>query len=162
MGIVGLRSVMMMRSVGLVVDAVHVDVDVQTVVSASVGVVAGRPCEEEHGARVMGVDDEHPCVALPQQRFVEILQLHKLLILPFAQHQLHVGVASVPPGAEEVCRNVDAHVVVEVDFEDGLILVVGEVEFVRHLVAEEEGFALCVRKDECVGSYGHHCRQGQD
>ena len=112
---------------------------------AAVGVVKHRASEVEIVAvRVAGVDSEPPIARFIIERTVEIIGCTVGTILPIVEDIAQVGVPSAPIYAVKVVVSVDAHEVVEIDFVSSLILIVGQIEFVSHLVGKEKGLLACL------------------
>ena len=103
----------------------------------------GTSLVEDVSVGIAAVDAEAPRAGFPRERTIEVVQRHILFVLPGVQHVLQVGVATVPPDAEHIVASVHAHQVVEVNLIHGVVLRIGEIQFVCHLIAEEEGFVLC-------------------
>lgn len=87
---------------------------------------------------IAGVHTEVPIACVPVKWTIEITGIAVHAILPIKQNVTQVQVASLPIEAVQVVVVVDAHQVVEVNFVCSLILVIGEVEFVCHLVRQEK------------------------
>lgn len=87
---------------------------------------------------IAGVHTEVPIACVPVKWTIEITGIAVHAILPIEQNVTQVQVASLPIEAVQVVVVVDAHQVVEVNFVCSLILVIGEVEFVCHLVRQEK------------------------
>ena len=128
------------------------DVDVRT---AEVQVVA---------VRIVGVYGKMPHTVGPVQRPVEVRCGTECTVLPVEQDVAKVEVALPPVRLVEVVRGIDAHQVVEVNLVSGVILLFGEVQFIGHLVGEEQGLLPCLfvahgrdcgrqRKKHCQGCY---------
>lgn len=106
---------------------------------------AGTVVEEEIVAvRVTGVYSEVPVACVPIQRTVEIARGNVGTVLPVEENITQIEVALLPITAVEVIVRVYSHKVVEVDFIGSLILCVGEIEFIRHLVGEEQSLLACL------------------
>ena len=86
---------------------------------------------------VAGVDAEVPVTGFPVEGAIEVGGCNIHVVLPVEQDVTQVEVALCPVGTIEVGLRVDAHQVVEIHFVGGLVLLLGEVQFVRHLVGEE-------------------------
>ena len=116
-----------------------VEMNVSAIVATSVVDEDRRTSLEEMvSVAVDAVDAEAPYAIPPGDRGEEILEASKLLVLPGGEHVLQVSVATVPPYATDIGTGVDHEQVVEVDLVDGIVLRVCQVQFVSHLVAEEE------------------------
>ena len=89
---------------------------------------------------VTGVDAEVPATGVPVERTEEIGCGLEGFPLPRIEDIAQVEVATLPVDAVDIVRAGDTHEVVEVDFVGSLILFVGQIEFVGHLIREEEGF----------------------
>ena len=91
---------------------------------------------------VVAIDVESHMTGIPRKWTVEVRQCEVLIVLIDSQYKLKVGVSPVPPRAVEVVASVHAHQVVEIDFIDCVILVIRQVQFIGHLVAQEQGLVL--------------------
>lgn len=90
-------------------------------------------------ARVSGIDAEVPISSPPIKWAIEICGIDIRAILPVEQDVAQVEISLCPIDAIKVVIVIDTHQIVEVDLVCSLILVVGQVEFVCHLVGEEQG-----------------------
>ena len=100
---------------------------------------------------IAGIHTEVPIACVPVERAIEITGIAVHAVLPIEQNVTQVQVAALPVEAVQVVIVVDAHQVVEVDFVCSLILVIGEVEFVCHLVRQEKGLPTCLVVTHGVG-----------
>ena len=100
---------------------------------------------------IAGIHTEVPIACVPVEWTIEITGVAVHAILPVEQNVTQVQVAAFPVEAVQVVVVVDAHQVVEVNFVCGLILVIGEVEFVCHLVRQEKGLPTCLVVTHGVG-----------
>ena len=87
---------------------------------------------------IAGIHTEVPIACVPVEWTIEITGVAVHAILPIEQNVTQVQVAALPVEAVQVVIVVDAHQVVEVNLIGSLILVIGEVEFVCHLVRQEK------------------------
>ena len=87
---------------------------------------------------IAGIHTEVPIACVPVERAIEITGIAVHAVLPIEQNVTQVQVAALPVEAVQVVVVVDAHQVVEVNLVCSLILVIGEVEFVCHLVRQEK------------------------
>src|SRR3712207_3612514 len=88
--------------------------------------------------RVPGVNAEVPIACVPIERTVEVAGRQVGLILPIHQYVTQVEVALLPICAVEVVVIVNAQKVIEVHFVSGFILLIGQIQFISHLVGEEK------------------------
>ena len=117
--------------------AVHVPA-----MTTSVGHIEMRPAKEEIVAMgVAAVDAEVPVACLPVEGTVEIRGGNESLPLPVEKDIAQVEITTLPIGAEHIRTACHSHQIVEVDLIGSLILFVGEIQFVRHLVCEEQCLA---------------------
>ena len=139
----------MLVAVGNVVVAVMIVVASSSIVSPTVS-TAIRNVDMWSGeievvaVGIAGIDTKVPVAGMPGEGTVEVEGGLKSAPLPVEEYVAHVQVAAGPIGAVEVVRCRDAHQIVEVYLEGGLVLGVVEVQFVSHLVGEEEGFPACL------------------
>ena len=113
-------------------------VAVPTVATAIDGVEVWASEVEEVAVGIAGVDAEVPIASLPVEWTIEICGCQIGLILPIEQDITQVEVALCPICTIEVGLCVHAHQVVEVHLEGGLILLLGEVQFIGHLIGKEQ------------------------
>ena len=100
---------------------------------------------------VAEIDAKVPVACLPVERAVEIAGCHKGVPLPVVEDIAQVEVTTLPIGAEHVCTSCDTHEVVEIDLVCGLILLIGQIQLVRHLVSEEQGLIAGLLVTHCFG-----------
>ena len=113
---------------------------------------------EEPAPVIVMIDMERYHSVEPRNGTEEIGQFHKTIVLPSAQHQTEVSVAAVPPDAEHIGMNVHTHQIVQINFIDSIILGIRQVQFVSHLIREEQSLLPCHSIAHCVGrdSHDHH------
>lgn len=109
------------------------------VASAVHGVEAWRTKIKVVTVWIAGVHAEVPIACVPVEWTIEITGITVHAILPIEQNITQIQVAALPVEAVQVVIVVDAHQVVEVNLVGSLILVIGEIEFVCHLVRQEKG-----------------------
>ncbi len=123
------------------------------------GIEGGASEEEIVAARVSGVDAEVPVASVPVERAVEVTGFYISAVLPVQKDVAQVQVALSPVCAVQVVIAVDAHQVVEVHLVCCFVLFVGKVQFVSHLVCQEEGLLASLFVAHCrCGSYCY-CEQ---
>lgn len=106
---------------------------------ASIDCHERRPAEEEVVAVwIAGIDAEMPIATVPIERAVEVAGGTVGPVLPVEKDVAQVKVTLSPVVTVEVIIVINAHQVVKVHFIGGFILVVCQVEFISHLVGEEE------------------------
>ena len=109
-------------------------------VAATIGGIEVGTSEVEVVAMgIAGVDAEVPVAGLPVERAIEVTGCEEGVPLPVEQDVTQVEVTALPIGAEHVSAAGHTHQIVEVDLIRGLILLVRQVEFVGHLVCQEQG-----------------------
>ena len=91
--------------------------------------------------RIAGIDAEVPVSSLPVKGAIEIGSCTEQIPLPGVEYVTQVQVAALPIGAEHIVITCYAHQVVQVDFIGCLVLCVCQVQFVSHLVSQEEGLS---------------------
>ena len=161
----GLVIVMRHRRAVMYVGLCNVTISIEARITMAVAALVCHKhlgmCVIEMPPVVVRIDSECPIASLPSHRAIEVDKAHVLVELPGVQHEAEVSVAAIPPDAEDITVSVQAHQVVEVDLINSLILCSGEVQFVSHLVAQEESLVLCCVIVHCVGRDGHdhhHCQ----
>ena len=103
----------------------------------------------------MGIDAEVPYTGIPIKRTVEIRCRTEGIPLPIVEDNLHVKIALTPIIRVQVIHGVDIHEVVKVDFIGCLILLLGEIEFVSHLVGKEQSLFASLFVSH--GFYSRYC-----
>ena len=88
--------------------------------------------------RVAGIDAEVPVSSLPVQRAVEIGGCAEQVPLPAIEYVTQVQVATLPVGAEHIAITSHAHQVVQINLIGCLVLCVSQVQFVCHLIGQEQ------------------------
>ncbi len=135
--------------------ATLVEADRATVAASAISAIDHRRLAEVVTTVVACVDAEHPRAPAPHGGLIEVNRCDILAILPRVEHEAQVGVTTVPIDAEHILLVADGEEVVEVDLVDCLILIHRQVQFVRHLVGEEQSFLPCLRKAHCLGGYDY-------
>ncbi len=133
--------------------------------SAAIGHIEMRTPEVEIVAiGITGIDAEMPHACTPIQRTVEIRGCQIGTVLPVEQDIAQIQIPTLPVQSVHIIDGVDTHQIVEVDFIGSLILVVRQIELIRHLVRQEKGTLACLlvihgtqleRKGKHQGK-GHH------
>ena len=124
----------------------------------------------EHGAseveivavRIAGIDAEVPVAVAPVEWAVEVAGCAEGPPLPVEQDIAHVQIATLPVVAIDVVVARHTHQVVEIDFVGGLVLFVSQVQFIRHLIGQEQRLVACLFVAHCLTRccYCQHCYQG--
>ena len=113
--------------------------------ASAIGGIEYRASEVEVVAvRIAGIHSEVPVAVSPGQRAVEVRGCTEVCPLPVQQHIAQVSVAALPVAAIHIVVARDTHQVVEVDFVGSLILLVGQVQLIRHLVRQEQCLVSCL------------------
>ena len=149
-----MHTYVMVIVMGTIVVAVAVIVAVTAMtmpgMTSAIGHIEVRISEVEIvTVRVAEIDAEVPVACLPVEWAVEIGGCHKGVPLPVVEDIAHVEVTTLPVGAEHICTPCDTHEVVEVDLVRSLILLFGQIQFVRHLVGEEQGLVAGLLVAHC-------------
>ena len=110
--------------------------------------------------RIAHVHPEVPVPGIPVQWAVEIARCDIRVPLPVEQDIAQVQVSALPVGTVHVRPTRHTHQVVQVDLVGSLILLVGQVQFVRHLVRQEQRLASCLLVAHGLGRDGHHHHHG--
>jgi hypothetical protein len=112
--------------------------------------------------RIAQIDAEVPETVTPVEWAIEIGGCTEGVPLPVQQDIAQIQIATLPIGAKHVVVACHTHQIVEVDFECSLILCVCQVQFVSHLVGQEEGLVPCLLVAHCLARccYCQHCYQG--
>lgn len=113
---------------------------------------------------ISAIQSQAPCPSHPVERAVKIVDVDKEAVLVAAEDIPEITVSPLPINAIKVLRTVDTEEIVEVDFIDGFHLLQGKIEFVCHLVSEEQSFLTClvIPHGFCAKRQGHACHQGDD
>ena len=94
--------------------------------------------------RIAGVDAEVPVAAIPVQWAVEIGGCTEGIPLPLVEDITQVEVPALPIDAKHIVVTGHSHQVVQVDLVGCLILGIAQVQFVCHLVGQEQGLVACL------------------
>lgn len=105
---------------------------------------------EEIAVRINAVDAKVPESCVPIERTVEVRGCYIGIPLPIKQYVAQVEVTTFPVSAEDVVATCYSHQIVEVYLVGSLILLVGEVQFIRHLIGEEQGFIAGLLVAHCT------------
>lgn len=108
--------------------------------------------------RVACVDTEVPVACVPVQWTIEISCIAECAVLPVEQYVAEVEVTTCPVNAVQVVDCVYTHQIVKVHFVGSLILLFGEVQFVSHLVCQEQSLLACLFVTHCLYRCCH-CKQ---
>jgi hypothetical protein len=84
------------------------------------------------------IDPKMPVISVPIYRAIEIQAFEIITVLPVVQYVLQVDIALLPVISVNVAIVVDAHQIVEVDLIGGFVLVICKIQFIRHLIRQEE------------------------
>ena len=132
--------------------------------SSAIGGIEVWPTEVEVVAvGIACIDGEVPETGAPVERTVEVTGCTEGSPLPVEEDVADVEVTALPIDAIDIVNTCYSHQVVEIDFIGGLILLIGQIEFVCHLIGEEEGLIASLFVAHRVGgSCGHdqHYYQG--
>ena len=101
---------------------------------------------------------ESPYSVVPYQRTIEISSRAECAVLPVVEDVAQVEVTSCPVCAIQVVVRIYTHEIVEVYLVSSLILFVGEIQFVCHLVGQEQCSLPCllVAHSHCRHCYCEH------
>ena len=139
-------------------------------IPAAVAVHAPRVCTTVGGVehrsskieivtpRIVGINGKVPEASIPVERTKKIGGRPVETQLPVEQDIGHVRIATLPPHGIDIIDTGHSHQIIEVDFIDRLILLVRQVEFVGHLVGQEQGFVAGLFVTHRV-SCGCECQQ---
>ena len=100
---------------------------------------------------IAAIDTKVPETCLPVEWTIEIAGCQIGLPLPVEQDIAQVQVTTLPIGAENVSSTSHTHQVVEVDLVCCLVLLIGQIQLVRHLVSEEQGLIAGLLVTHCFG-----------
>lgn len=134
-------------------------------VTATIDSIEVRPSEVEIVAvGIACIDAEVPVAGVPVEWTIEIGGFNISAILPVEQYVAEVQVTVLPVDAVEVLPAADVHQVVEVDFVGSLVLFLRHIQFIRHLVCQEESLltSLFVTHGVCRCCEGEQCCEGDD
>lgn len=111
----------------------------------------GRTAEVEVTAvRIACIDAEVPIARRPVERTVEIGSVKERPVLPVEQYVTQVEVAPCPVITVEVIGRGYSHEIVEVHLITSLILFLGQIQFVCHLVGQEQRLLTCLFVTHCL------------
>ena len=120
-------------------------------VSATIGGIEDRTSEEEVVAvRIACIDGKVPESVKPVEWTVEVTCCTERIPLPIVQDIAQIQVAALPVGSEHIVTARHTHQIVEVDFVCSLILLVSQVQFVSHLVCQEESLVASLLVAHCL------------
>ena len=134
-------------------------------VSTTIDAIENWASEEEIVAmRIAGIDAEVPVTCIPVEGAIEVAGCDKRAILPVEQNVAQVEIALLPVDSIEVVWSVDAHQIVEVHLECGFVLLFCKIQFIRHLVCQEECLLTSLFVTHGVGRNGEckQCHKGDD
>jgi len=114
------------------------------------GIEYGTSEVEEVAVRITDIDAEMPETVTPRQWTEKIAGGTEGIPLPVQQDIAQVAVATLPVVAVNIVDTGHSHQVVEVDFVGSLILFVSEIQLIRHLVRQEQGFVSCLLVSHCL------------
>ena len=120
-----------------------------------VGVNLGRSRAEETVACITVVDCEIQHTLAESHRSVEVFGIEEKFILPAGKYISEFICTAAPVDSEDVSSTNQTIEIVEIDFIDSVVLVIGKVQFIGHLVGEEKRFAACPFVAHSVSV--HHC-----
>ena len=131
-------------------------------VTTAVGYIECRTTEVEVVAiGVACVDAEVPESCIPIDRTIEVLGCEVCAVLPVEEYVTEVEITTLPINSIDIVHIFETHEVVEVYLVCSLVLLVGEVEFIGHLVGEEEGLFACLFVAHGIGVHGQGQHEGQ-
>lgn len=129
------------------------------VISSGTGSVVGvnpwRSRTEETVACITVVDCEIQHTLAESHRSVEVFGIEEKFILPAGKYISEFICTAAPVDSEDVSSTNQTIEIVEIDFIDSVVLVIGKVQFIGHLVGEEKRFAACPFVAHSVSV--HHC-----
>ena len=131
--------------------------------TATIGGIEGWTSKEEVVAvRVACIYGKVPETVTPVEWAIEVGGCAEGFPLPVQQDIAQVQVTMLPIGPQHIVTACYTHQIVEVDFVCSLILFVSQVQFVSHLVCQEEGFVACLIVAHCLARccYRQQCYQG--
>ena len=112
--------------------------------------------EEVVAMRITGIDAEVPETARPIKRTVEIAGCAKGIVLPIPENIAQVEVTLPPIYAIKVVVIIDTHEIIEVNLISSLVLVISKIQFVCHLIREEECLLASLLIAHGMGRYCHY------
>ena len=130
--------------------------------SAAIACIEDGTSEEEVVAvRIASIDGEVPETVKPVQRTQEVGCSLEGLPLPVKQDIAQIQVPTLPIYAIDIVAARHAHQIVEVDFVCSLVLLISQVQFISHLVRQEQGLVPCLLITHCLARsccQQHHCQ----
>jgi hypothetical protein len=140
---------------GTIVVAVSVIVTVSTVtmpgMSATIGGIEVRTTEVEVVTMgVTEVDAEVPVACVPVEWAIEIVGCHECIPLPVEQDIAQIEVTALPIDTIHIVAAGYTHQIVEIDLVCGLVLLISQIQLIRHLVGQEQGLVASLLVAHCV------------
>ena len=161
------RTMHVMTSQTSVPDRTTVAIEAVAIVATTVTAIIGNPnggtAVVEITAIVIAVDGEVPTASTPQNRTQEVVGCRQKAVLPVVQNAAKVVQTIGIVAAIKVGRRINPQEIVEVDLVCVIILLVVEVELIRHLVRQVESLCLSTLETHCADTHpGCHHHQGKN
>ena len=149
----------------MVAQSIVVSVSAMTVPGMSTaigGIEHGAPEVEKVAMGIIGIYSEVPESVSPCQGTVEVADATECRPLPIEQDVAEVAVTLLPVVTIHIIITGNSHQVVQIDFVGCLILLITQIQFISHLVCQEEGFiaSLFVAHGIARSCYQQHQSQG--
>ena len=128
--------------------------------SASIRHVHCRTREiEERTSGITGINTEVPAPCTPIKRTIEIGCSPESRQLPVEQNVTNIKISPCPVCAVKVIHCRYTHQIIEIYLVASIILLVSEIQFISHLVGEEESLSLSLCETHRIGCqcHCHHC-----
>ena len=110
---------------------------------------------EEMSVGIVAIDGERPCATVPEQRMEEIVGSSEDAVLPIKEDVTQISIAIDEVVAIDIIRRLHAEQIVEVDLVAIFVLLVVEIELIRHLIGEEQSLLAsllvihCMQRNNC-------------
>ena len=119
--------------------------------TAAIGGIEVRTSEiEEVTMGVAEIDAEVPVACVPVEWTIEIAGCHEGVPLPVEQDVAQIQVATLPVDAVNIVAARHSHQVVKVDLVCCLVLLISQIQLIRHLVGQEQGLLASLLIAHCV------------
>lgn len=126
--------------------------------------VNGGTMIEEVAVGIVAIDGERPSTTVPKKRMEEVVGRSEDAVLPVEEDVTQVGIAVDEIVAVDIIGRLHTEQIVEVDLVAIFVLLVVEVELIRHLIGEEQSLLAsllvihCMQRNNCEETH-EECRE---
>ena len=119
---------------------------------------------EEVAVGIVAIDGERPSTTVPKKRMEEVVGRSEDAVLPVEEDVTQVGIAVDEIVAVDIIGRLHTEQIVEVDLVAIFVLLVVEVELIRHLIGEEQSLLAsllvihCMQRNNCEETH-EECRE---